>query len=208
MPKRFVFNMGYDTSHVTSVLTSEGLEDDSEVYLIVPDSIDDRQRNSIADIRNYIDSLNLEIELACFEADEGLESNILKFSELFPFSGKTILSLSGGPRDHLVPLTLAASLNSSEIDQFYFRSDLDSDIENLNVPDLHPDLSDTDKQILKAIESKYSEASEIEQEVDASDSTVYRRIRSLLERNLVEEKDLNGSSSFRATTSARVILGS
>ncbi|NMI89016.1 CRISPR locus-related DNA-binding protein [Nanohaloarchaea archaeon] len=204
--KRFIFNLGYDISHVTSLLSSEGLETSSEVVLIIPEGNDKRQENAVKDVRNYLDRINAETSLTCFEASKNIERNVSKFSKLFSSNRKTIVSLSGGPRDHLIPLTLAAAASGSEVDKFYFRSDLDSDLEQISVPEFSPELSETQKQILETVEERYVPVSEIAENTDYSESTVYDRVSGLVSKNLLLEKSIDGSSRYKCTDSARILL--
>jgi len=101
---------------------------------------------------------------------------------------------------------LAASLKGSNIDGFYFRSDISAELEEMFIPDLSPDLSSNDKEILQVIDEKYMEPQDIVSEVEISKSTIYRRLNHLKERNLVDEKELNGSSSFKASSSAKILI--
>lgn len=188
MAKNFIFNMGYDISHVTSVLANEGLEDGSRVVLVKPGQRDERQENSIEDIRNHLNSLDVDVSLGIFPSGESFERDIENFLDLYSRLEKVVLSLSGGSRDLLIPMTIA-SVFSGEIDETYFRSDIDSDLQKMQIPHAGFDLNDSEQEIMEALGKDSENVQEIIDVTDLSRSTVYRRLGALEEKEIVEEKE-------------------
>lgn len=205
MSKCFVFNMGYDTSHVTSVLASEGLEDGTRVVLAVVPGLDERQENSVSDVRNYLDSIDIETELSLVEVSGSMGERIAKFLDILEGEREKVVSLSGGPRDNLVPLTLAVSASQDSPEKVYMRSDVDSKLQRVNIPDTPVDLSDSESYILQSLDG-FTSVESVISELDYSDSTVYRRLSDLESRELVESRKLDGESCYRLTATGRLAL--
>lgn len=205
MVKSFVFNMGYDTSHVISVLASEGLESGSQVVLVTPGSVDNRQENAINDIRNYLDNLDIEVSLQVFGGGESLESDIENFTGLFSDLENIVLSLSGGTRDLLIPLTAAYMMNSGNVDKTVFRSDIDSSLSEIELPELTVSLSDSKNAIVEALTSA-SGVQEIVENVDMSESTVYRKLSELENKGVVKSEKKNGRKIYSTTVTGKALL--
>jgi CRISPR locus-related DNA-binding protein len=205
MSNCFVFNMGYDTSHVTSVLASEGLEDGTRVVLAVVQGLDERQENSVSDVRNYLDSIDIETELSLVEVSGSMGERIAKFLDILEGERQKVVSLSGGPRDNLVPLTLAVSASSKGPEKVYMRSDVDSKLQRIDIPDTPVDLSDSESGILQSLDG-FTSVESIISELDYSGSTVYRRLSDLESRELVESRKLDGESCYRLTATGRLAL--
>jgi len=197
--------MGYDTSHVTSVLASEGLEDGITVVLAVVQGLDERQENSVSDVRNYLDSIDIETELSLVEVSGSMGERIAKFLDILEGEREKVVSLSGGPRDNLVPLTLAVSASSKGPEKAYMRSDVDSKLQRIDIPDTPVDLSDSESGILQSLDG-FTSVESIISELDYSGSTVYRRLSDLESRELVESRKLDGESCYRLTATGRLAL--
>lgn len=184
----FVFNMGYDTSHVSSVLARESLEDGCRVILITPGKSDERQENAIDDISNQLSSLDFDIELETFTAGKSVEEDIAPILELLRVEDEIIVSLSGGARDILVPLTAALMVYEGEVEKIYFRSDLNSELSEISLPEFSVRLSSTEREIMRAVDSGEDTVDRIAEKTECSNSTVYRRIDDLLDENLIEKE--------------------
>lgn len=197
MPKSFVFNMGYDTSHVFSVLSKEGLDHGSSVILTVPRNRDERQENAIEDIRNYLASLDIKVSLETFAVGESLNSDLIEFNRLLSDLDSVVVSLSGGPRDSLIPLTISATVQQSNMLKTYFRSDISSELETLDLPHLQSeDLSKSDEKLLEEIQNRESPQSIVEN-VEMSESSVYRKLSDLDERDLIDKEKMELTDTGR-----------
>ncbi|WP_347722242.1 CRISPR-associated CARF protein Csa3 [Candidatus Nanohalococcus occultus] len=196
MSKSFIFNMGYDTSHVHSVLSKESLEPGSSVILLVPpgktgsQSSDKRQENAIHDISNYLSSLDLNVELETMRLKGVFDQDLLALNRfLSGLEGEVCLSLSGGSRDILIPLTLAASYNSQNIEKTYFRSDLNSGLNTFELPDSLFGADSVEKELLELAAGEPKTADQLSQRKNTSKSTVYRKLRGLKENGLIEKTE-------------------
>jgi CRISPR-associated protein Csa3 len=186
--KTFIFNMGYDISHVSSVLAKEELDDGSCVILLVPGEPDERQSNAIRDIENQLDSLDIDIELETFTAGNSVVEDIGPIMSLLERVDNPVVSLSGGSRDILVPLTVALIIVDRDVKEIYFRSDVSSELEKLSLPKMGVDIDERGRQILKSAGSGLT-VKELAEETDLSKSTVYRRIEELESKGLIEVRD-------------------
>ena len=205
MVKSFIFNMGYDTSHVTSVLAKEGLEDGSTICLIKPGKSDSRQRNAISDIENHLSSLDIETYLKTYSSGKSIISDIGQFLKLFDNREDLVLSLSGGSRDLLIPLTIASTISQNSIDKIYFRSDIDSELKEVKLPKLHLNLSEAEKKFLSTVKSQPSDAYELCSKLNLSKSTIYRKKTELERKEMIEIRKKNGREKFYITELGKAI---
>lgn len=205
MARNFVFNMGYDTSHITSVLASEGMKN-SKVVLVTPKDRDERQENSIKDIRNYLDTLDIDASLQVFPAGSSFQEDLENFASLFSRLEDIVLSLSGGPRDFLIPLTVASVISPGNIQKTVFRSDIDSDLRKVEIPEAVFDLDSSSMQVLEKLEEEDMPAPELAEHVDFSESTLYRKLGKLEEKGVIEAQMEEGSKTYYVTPTAQIIL--
>lgn len=203
MSKNFIFNMGYDTSHVTSVLAREEVSSGSRVILIISSRDDERQSNAIQDIRNYLDSLNFDVDLEVFEAGKSFQEDVLSFSQLVSDIDNLVLSLSGGPRDFLIPLTVSTVLSPSASRKVYLRGDVDSELREINVPTANYALDQTERNILDSLAGEEKKVEQIMESnsVDCSESTLYRRLKDLRKKKLIG----NNSDLYGLTTAGEIV---
>ena len=206
MSTDFVFNLGYDTSHIISVLGSEGLESDSRVVILVPKKIDSRQNNSIKDLENHLRSLGKESSLEKCRLSGDLQEKIMRLTRLYRRLDDVVLSLSGGPRDHLIPMLVALIYSKDQIAKTVFRSDLSSELKQLNLPGSFHDLNSSESHVLEALGDRYRSVNSLEGEIpDISESTVRRSLESLVNQGLAETKTRNGKKNWKITTSGKII---
>ena len=186
--KTFVFNMGYDYSHITTVLAKEGVEDKTVIYLLMPSEVDSRQENSVRQLRTHLDSFTSDIELNKVEMYSGFQKNLLAVDDLLDDLEDPIVSFSGGPRDHLVPMVLAASMKDSQIEEAYIRSDLDNAVNTLDIPNLGIKLEEDEKELINLVESGEMNIDQIASKLDVSQSTASREVNSLSNKGLLKIK--------------------
>lgn len=189
--KTFVFNMGFDPSHVFSVVTSEGLEDGSQVVLITPEELEQRQKNAISEIGNYVKSLDVDCEVLTtedfeggFRTDSSIGEKLVSIQHLLSRFENVVLSLSGGPRDFLIPLTLAASLTGG-LNKTYFRSDITGELEEVELPNLPVSITPAGVELLKILKDRKMTAEKIAEEAGKSKSTIYEKMKEMEEKGLV-----------------------
>lgn len=205
MPKDFVFNMGYDTSHIMSVLGEEGIEEGSKVFLVLPQKIDSRQSNSIEDIENYLNSLDFDVFLEEIRLSHDFQENLKVLNNLFDRLENCVLSLSGGPRDHLISLIVAAMYSEDQPSKIVFRSDLDSEIREIGLPGIFHDLNDSEQKVLDSLTSNYQPVEVVREDLDISDSTVRRCLTSLVDQGLIDSSKIDGKMKWRVKVSGRIV---
>jgi CRISPR locus-related DNA-binding protein len=189
MAKDFVFNMGYDISHVISVLSKEGVDNGSKVVLITPESTDERQENSIKDIQNHLEDLDFDVNLEVLRIEDGISDGLNRIGGAFSDLQNLVVSLSGGPRDNLIPLILVSVFSSQDIGKIYFRSDINSELKEIELPKSKLDLKKSEKKVLESCRDNYRSVSELVTETDLSESTVYRKTSKLDDQGLLVKKD-------------------
>jgi len=197
--KKFVFNMGFDSSHVISVLTSEGIDDGSEIHLLTPTEVPDRQRNAVREIENYVDSVDVESEVITVDDfGQNFSQRVLGLGELLQDLEEVVLSLSGGPRDYLIPLAISASLNSDCIEKTYFRSDIDNELDSIELPEMPNEISGPEKDMLETVEEGDT-VKELVNRSGKSQSTVYELLDGLESKGLVRSEGSPSEYSLTLT---------
>jgi len=205
MVKNFVFNMGYDTSHVTSVLAKEGVEEGSRIILLTPEEMDERQENSINDIQNHVLSLDFDVSLEKFSVPKEFQERFFRVKELLDSLENTVLSLSGGSRDFLIPLTVVSVLTQEEdLKKVFFRSDLNSELKQIELPTVPRKLTGSEKELVKEIENNPCSAEKLVDKTGKSKSTVYRILKQLEENKLVEPNKTEGKKIYSLTFSGKL----
>lgn len=116
-----------------------------------------------------------------------ISERVLELDDFLKEKEDIIVSLSGGSRDILIPLTLTVSMNCESVSEVYFRSDLDNEINKIEMPFLPQNVKKSEKQLLSSIESEVSikDLSEIS---GKSESTLYSSLERMEEKNLVYSK--------------------
>lgn len=197
--------MGYDTSHIISVLAREGIEENSEIILLVPE-IDERQRNSIDDIRNHVSNLDIEVRLSKFKLSSEFEQRFLQIQELLQNHSEVVMSLSGGSRDTLIPLTIASTVNQDSIDKTLFRSDIDSGLNEVEIPNIPTKLKKSGETVLNSLNyGQKLSAKEVKQETGKSDSSVYSNLEKLENKNLVNTTKENGVKKYSLSLTGKIL---
>lgn len=201
--KKFVFNMGFDSSHVISVLSSEGLEKGSQIFLLTPGEKEERQENAIREVENYLESVDVKTEISCVDSfGESFGERILGLSQLLSDLNKVVLSLSGGPREYLTPLAIAASINGENIEKTFMRNDIDNGLEEVEIPELPVNISDSEKDTLSRIEEGDT-VKDLESKMEKSESTIYSMMKELEGKNLVHSE--GSPRQFFITLSGRIL---
>ncbi|MEF8821969.1 MAG: CRISPR-associated CARF protein Csa3 [Halovenus sp.] len=191
--RTYVSPIGYDTRRVTRPVITTGLSADDTVIMLRPDeeSDTDRANRAIADV----ESLLQEIEAAADHtvqrvSTDGFETTIRECCEVLlstPDESETIVSLGGGARDILLPLTVASLVLSRRVDHALFFSDIDQEVRPLSLPNLTARIPERTEDTFDAlVESEgWTTLGEIAEETGQSKSTVIRHVNDLEEASVV-----------------------
>jgi CRISPR-associated protein Csa3 len=192
--RTYISPIGYDSRRVTRPVVNTGLGGDDEVRLVRPGDAGDTERatQAVADVEQLLQEIEPKVEptvervsIASFETTVRECCRILAG---VPEERDLIVSLGGGARDVLLPLTVGALVFASRIDQTLFYSDIDGSVHEWTVPDLTARVperaTDTFETILTV--DDWVSLTEIAEETGQSKSTVIRHVNDLEDVGIIE----------------------
>ena len=187
----FVSPIGFNTTSVTRALLDYGIDSEDTVILVRPqtETTDNRASEAVADVERLLQEIEPQISVSVYRIPhDDFESAVLECSELIQTaSGAIIVSLSGGARDVLLPLTVATMAHRREIESTLGYSDIDGQVRECMLPDIAVTLSDSAHQTLAMIERHGPEASipELTDRSESAKSTITRHVNTLEADGLV-----------------------
>ncbi|WP_267643997.1 CRISPR-associated CARF protein Csa3 [Haloarchaeobius amylolyticus] len=192
--KNFILPVGHDTRRVTRPIISHGIDAHDTVVLVrpsdddAPGAEDSRSSQAIADIRDFLREIepNAALEVEHVSVDTWTETT-LACSDLIQAARNPILGLCGGPRDVLLPMTVAGVIHANELEFAYVFSDLNQSVDTWTLPDLSPSIPEVTKNTLGAVhELGPCSLSELAQHTDSSKSTIGRHLDTLEEAGIID----------------------
>ena len=181
----FISPIGFDTTSVTRTVMNHGLDGDDVVILVRPARgvDDDRGSEAVTDIDQLLQEIDPTIKLQTEELPhDDFEAAVMQCSELLTNAeGELVVSLSGGARDILLPLTVAAMAHSEALTTTYGFSDIDRNVRELPLPTITTQLSAGAHSTLTAIADADGELTipQLTDRVEAVKSTVTRHVNTL-----------------------------
>lgn len=189
----FVLPIGFDTRRVTRPIVHHGFDATDTVVLVRPvdDGEDenraDRSSRAIADVREFLHEIEPETGITVERISrEDFTQTILDCSNLLAAATEPVVGLCGGPRDVLLPLTVAAVLHADHLQDAYVFSDIDGTIQKWTLPDLTASIPGSARNTLALLQdSEQCSLSELADRVERSKSTVGRHLDALEDAGLV-----------------------
>lgn len=192
--RTYVSPIGYDTRRVTRPVVKTGLGPEDRVLLLRPSDESDTEQamQAVADLEQLLQEIEPEATLHIERISTGrFETTVRETCRLLAdvdSERELVVSLGGGPRDVLLPLTVASLVMADRIGRTLFVSDLDFDVREWELPDLMstvPDrTTDTFELIVEA--GKWVSLSSIADRTDQSKSTVIRHVNDLEDAGVIE----------------------
>jgi len=214
--RTYVSPIGYNTTSVARpILLSRGLETDDEVVLLRPDTEtdDSRAEGAITDVERMLEEIEPAVGLATEHVThEDFASAVLECSDVIRAAeGTVIVSLSGGARDVLVPLTIATVAHASQVDTVLAFSDIDGQVRECELPTLTAGVSSSARETLSLIdegEAKGAEASisELTERSGKVKSTITRHVTQLADGGAVTTRQDGKTKHARTTLTGRLLL--
>lgn len=209
----FVLPIGFDTRRVTRPIVHHGFDATDTVVLLRPvgdgedGSGDDRSSRAIADVRQFLHEIEPDVEITVERiAREGLTETVLDCSDLIATASDPVVGLCGGPRDILLPLTVAAVLHADHLREAYVFSDIDGQLQTWTLPNLTASVPESTHATLAVLqESGQCSLSELAAQVERSKSTVGRHLDALEEAGLVRTWTEGKHRLATVTDSTRVL---
>ena len=213
--RTYVSLIGYNTTSVTRVLLSRGLETDDTVVLLRPTTgtDDSRAREAIGDVERMFEEIEPEVSVAVERVPhDDFPSAVLTCSDVLrAAAGRLIVNLSGGARDVFLPFAVAVLAHASQVDTALAFSDIDGKVRERELPILTADMSDSARKTLALIEEREENGRgvsipDLTERSEKAKSTVTRHIAQLAEDGVVATSQNGKTKHARTTLTGRLLL--
>lgn len=211
--RTYISPIGYDTRRVTRPVIKGGIGPEDEVVLLRPadETDEERAHQTIADVENLLHEIEPNYEQSIRRVDtDHFARTVMGCSEVIgavPDERECIVSLSGGARDILLPLTVAAQAHVSAIDTILFFSDLDNTVSEWELPDLTAQIPDRTVDTFEVVVSDggWRSVGSITEATDQSRSTVIRHVNDLEDSGVIEADTSGKAKQVRVTISGELL---
>jgi CRISPR-associated protein Csa3 len=208
----YISPIGFNTTSVTRSLLNHGIDNSDVVVLVRPEqgTDDDRGAEAIADVERLLQEIepNISVQVEQIPHDD-FETAVMQCSDIIQTAdGSVVVSLSGGARDVLLPLTIATMAHERNIESILGYSDLDGQVRGWPLPNVTATVSDGARETLSAIDTNGSEVSipELTEQLGCAKSTITRHINALESEGLVTAWMENRTKIVSITLSGRLHL--
>ena len=210
--RTYVSPIGYDTRRVTRPVVNTGLGSGDTVQLLRPQVESDTERatQAVADVEQLLQEIEPTAECTTArvttDSFEGTVRDCCTILGQIPDDSQTIVSLGGGARDVLLPLTIAAIVFARKIDQALFFSDLDSTVREWSLPTLTAQVPTRTYESFTTITAAegWISLSTIAEQTDQSKSTVIRHVNDLEEIGVIESDTSEKTKLVRTSFSGEL----
>lgn len=208
----FVSPIGFNTTSVTRALLDYGIDSEDTVILVRPatETDDNRAAEAVADVQRLLQEIEPQISVSVYRIPhDDFETAVMECSELIQTaSGAIVVSLSGGARDVLLPLTVATMAHRRELESTLGYSDIDGKVRECMLPDITATLSQGPHQTLAMIGGHESEVSipNLTERSESAKSTITRHVNTLEADGLVTARLEDRNKYVSITFSGELFL--
>lgn len=211
--RTYISPIGYDTRRVTRPVINRGLDSEDELVLLRPGGETDTERatQTIADVEQFLQEIEpnyrQRVEHVVTDSFEETVRDCCQIVSDVGDDREIVVSLGGGARDILLPLTVAALVYARRIDAALFFSDLDNSVQEWTLPDLTARISNRAFQTFEVIVEAdgWLSLSTITEETEQSKSTVIRHVNDLESSNVVVADTSEKAKRVRVTFSGELL---
>jgi len=211
--RTYISPIGYDTRRVTRPVINRGLDSEDELVLLRPGGETDTERatQTIADVEQFLQEIEpnyrQRVEHVVTDSFEETVRDCCQIVSDVGDDREIVVSLGGGARDILLPLTVAALVYARRIDAALFFSDLDNSVQEWTLPDLTARISDRAFRTFEVIVEAdgWLSLSTITEETEQSKSTVIRHVNDLESSNVVVADTSEKAKRVRVTFSGELL---
>ncbi len=213
--KTYISPLGFETTHVISLIVAHGIEKGDRIILLRPITSDSRADRAVADIMDLTAKVDRTITVDVVPIDHhNFGAMMLSLMDLIASAappaisaGKVIVNLSGGPREILIALTAASMALSDLIYKTTNFSDIDRELTEIELPHITRQLDKTAGQILRyLVGHEHTTLVEVARRIGASESKISRQSAKLAEMRAVEIVPAGRSKQIAITLSGRALL--
>ena len=211
--RTYISPIGYDTRRVTRPVINRGLDSEDELILLRPGGETDTERatQTIADVEQFLQEIEpnyrQRVEHVVTDSFEETVRDCCQIVSDVGDDREIVVSLGGGARDILLPLTVAALVYARRIDAALFFSDLDNSVQEWTLPDLTARISNRAFRTFEVIVEAdgWLSLSTITEETEQSKSTVIRHVNDLESSNVVVADTSEKAKRVRVTFSGELL---
>jgi len=210
--RTYLSPIGFNTTSVTRALLNHGVDGDDAVVLIRPEqeTDDGRAAEAVADVERLLQEIEptIAVNVEQIPHDE-FETAVMRCSDIIGMAeGSVVVSLSGGARDVLLPLTVATLSHERDIESTLGYSDIDGQVREWTVPNITTSVSAGARQTLTSIDTNSSEVSipELTEQRESAKSTVTRHVNTLENDGFVTTRMVNRTKHVSITLAGRLYL--
>ena len=208
----YISPIGFNTTSVTRTLLDYGIDGENTVILVRPATETDNTRatEAVSDVERLLQEIEPQISVTVHRIPhDDFETAVMKCSELIrTASGEVVVSLSGGARDVLLPLTVATMAHHGKIESTLGYSDIDGHVREWMLPDITVAPSEGAYRTLAVIGNHGSEISipDLTDRSESAKSTITRRVNALEEDGLVSSRIEDRIKYISITFSGQLFL--
>lgn len=211
--RTYISPIGYDTRRVTRPVITAGLAGGDKVRLVRPSEESDTERatQTVEDVRQLLQEIEPDadcvVERVSTDTFEETVRDCCSIVVDATAKSEVIVSLGGGARDVLLPLTVASLVFARRVDRALFFSDLDSTVREWPLPNLTARIPErtTDTFDTIVLADDWLSLSAIVDETGQSKSTVIRHVNDLEDAGVVEADTSDKAKQVRVTFSGELL---
>ena len=208
----FISPIGFNTTSVTRSLLEYGIEGEDDVQLVRPasETDNDRAAKAVADVEQLLQEIEPTIAVTVETVPhDDFEAAVMRCSDLLnTAAGEVVVSLSGGARDVLLPLTVATMAHDTTVATTLGYSDIDGQVRELGLPTVSTTVSDGALETLRAVADANSSMTlpELANNLEAVKSTITRHVSSLEDSEYVTAWTKDRTKHVSITLSGQLYL--
>lgn len=210
--RTFISPIGFNTTSVTRSLLEYGIKNEDIVQLVRPatEADDDRAAEAVTDVRQLLKKIEPTTSVTVERVPhDDFEAAVMRCSELLTTAtGEVVVSLSGGARDVLLPLTVATMAHHATVATTLGYSDIDGQVREFGLPTVSTTLSDGVLKTLQKVADTNSSITlpQLASNLDAVKSTITRHISSLEDAGYVTAWTEDRTKHVSITLSGQLYL--
>lgn len=208
----FISPIGFNTTSVTRSLLEYGIDSEDTVQLVRPttETDDNRAAEAVEDVERLLQEIEPTVTVTVQELPhDDFETAVMACSDLISTApDDVVVSLSGGARDVLLPLTVAAMAHQPSITATLGYSDIDGKVRERLLPNITTTPSDGATETLAAVNAATDATSipELTAQLDAAKSTITRHVNELVAADLLTAWTNERTKHVSITLSGRLYL--
>lgn len=212
--KVFISPLGFDTSHILSLIVKYGIEEEDRINLLMSSKTDERADSAFKSVEEMIHKIDSRITVKRILLDHSdfpdmivTSIKAIKNASKEDCDTSVIVNLSGGPREILVALTIASVSLVPKIAQVTCYSDVSRQLSKIDLPYFTSPLQGRELAVLRDIKDYGpTSISDIAERMQISESSISRYCTRLLSIGVIDLAAKGKRKFARIRPGAEVVL--